>query len=78
MEMLKDYIKWGGPVFQSGKQLIFGINRHRTWQVIRDCARSAGLPALTSPEAGKQHGVSTHRLRDSFAVMAVQQDDSSG
>ncbi len=78
MEMLKDYIKRGGTVFQSGKQLIFGVNRHCAWQVIRGCARSAGLPALTSPEAGKQRGVSAHRLRGSFTVMAVQQDDSSG
>ena len=27
--MLKDYIRRGGPVFQKGRMLIFGINRHR-------------------------------------------------
>ena len=29
LEMLKDYIKRGGPVEKNGKQLLFGINRHR-------------------------------------------------
>ena len=30
-----------------------------------------------NPESGKVHGVSPHRLRDAFAVMAVQHDDST-
>jgi len=29
LEMLKDYIKRGGPAKRKGKKLIFGINRHR-------------------------------------------------
>jgi len=77
LQMLSDYIKRGLPVSRNGKSLIFGINRHRAWQVIRDCARRAGLPSLMNSETGKVHGVSPHRLRDSFAVMAVQQDDST-
>jgi integrase/recombinase XerD len=77
MEILRDYIKRGGPVSRHGKQFIFGINRHRAWQVIRDCAQRAGLPSLVNSESGVVHGVSPHRLRDSFAVMAVQQDDST-
>lgn len=55
---------------------IFGINRHRRWQIVRDCSRRAGLGQLVSPETGRQRGVSPHRLRDAFAVMAVRRDDS--
>ena len=77
LEMIRDYIDRGGPVFRNGKRLLFGINRHRAWQILRDCAGKAGLPSLLNPETGKVHGVSPHRLRDAFAVMAVQQDDST-
>jgi len=77
LEMLRDYIHRGGPVSREDKQLLFGINRHRAWQVITECARKAGLPPLVNPETGRVHGVSPHRLRDAFAVMAVQQDDST-
>lgn len=76
LEMLKDYIKGGGPVIKNGKRVIFGINRHRAWQIIKDCAERAGLPKLVNPETGKVHNVSPHKLRDSFAVNAVKQDDS--
>lgn len=54
----------GGPVTRSGERLIFGINRHRAWQMIRECARKAGLPNLVDPETGRVHGVSPHHLRD--------------
>jgi len=74
--MIRDYIKRGGPVPREGKMLIFGINRHRAWQVVRECAERAGLPDLVNPETGKRHGVSPHRLRDAFAVHAVKLDDS--
>ncbi len=74
--MLKDYIRRGGPVFQKGRMLIFGINRHRAWQVVRECTERAGLPDLVNPETGKVHGVSPHRLRDAFAVYAMKLDDS--
>ena len=77
LEMLSDYIKRGGPVSRKGKQLIFGINRHRAWQIIRECSKKAGLPSLMNSETGRIHGVSPHRLRDSFAVMAVQKNDST-
>jgi integrase/recombinase XerD len=76
LEMLRDYIERGGPVSRNGKMLIFGINRHRAWQVIRECADRAGLGKLVNPETGRVHGVSPHRLRDSFAVHAVKLDDS--
>jgi len=77
LEMLKDYIKRGGPVTRNRKELLFGINRHRAWQIVRTCAEKAGLPKLVNPETGRVHNVSPHRLRDCFAVMAVQQDDST-
>ena len=74
--MLKDYIDRGGPISHNGKRLLFGINRHRAWQIVRDCAIRAGLPRLINTETGKMHNVSPHRLRDAFAVMAVKRDDS--
>ena len=76
LEMLGDYIRRGGPVLKSGKRLIFGINRHRAWQIVKHCAEKAGLPRLTNLETGKTHNVSPHRLRDAFAVYAVKVDDS--
>ena len=75
--MLKEYVKRGGPVLRDGKKLIFGINRHRAWQVVKECAEKARLPKLINPETGRAHNVSPHRLRDCFAVMAVQRDDST-
>ena len=76
LEILRDYIKRGGPVTQNGKTLLFGINRHRAWQIIRGCADKAGLPKLINPETGRVHGVSPHKLRDSFAVHAMKLNDS--
>jgi len=76
LEMLQDYIKRGGPVNKEGKRLIFGINRHRAWQIIKECAERAELPKLINPETGRMHNVSPHRLRDAFAVHAMKLDDS--
>ena len=58
------------------KVLIFGINRHRAWQIVKECAEKAGLPKLINPETGKTHYVSPHKLRDAFAVHAVKLNDS--
>jgi len=74
--MLKEYIERGGPVLRDGKKLIFGVNRHRAWQIVKECAQKAGLPKLINPETGRVHNVSPHRLRDAFAVHAVKLDDS--
>jgi integrase/recombinase XerD len=74
--MLKEYIERGGPVERDGKRLIFGINRHRGWQIVNQCAMKAGLPKLIHPETGKLHNISPHKLRDAFAVNAVKVDDS--
>jgi len=76
LAMLKEYIERGGPVERGGRRLIFGINRHRSWQIVRDCAEKAGLPKLVNNETGRVHNVSPHRLRDAFAVHAVKTDDS--
>jgi integrase/recombinase XerD len=76
LAMLKDCIKRGGPVEKDGKALIFGINRHRAWQIVKQCAEKAGLPRLVNPETGKTHNVSPHKLRDAFAVNAVKHNDS--
>jgi len=76
LEMLRDYVKRGGCVSRGGKQLIFGINRHQAWRVVRDCADRAGFGELVNPETGRKHGVSPHRLRDAFAIRAVKLDDS--
>jgi len=76
LKMLEDFIGRGGPVSQKDSMFIFGINRHRAWQVVRDCARRAGLGGMVNSETGKGRGVSPHRLRDAFAVHAAKQDDS--
>ena len=76
LDMVRDYIDHGGPVLRDGRCLLFGINRHRAWQIVKDCAIRAGLGQLVNPETGRRHYVSPHRLRDAFAVHAVKQDDS--
>ncbi|MFC1999810.1 tyrosine-type recombinase/integrase [Chloroflexota bacterium] len=76
MLMLQEYIRDGGPVSRYGRRLVFAINRHRAWQIVRGCAERAGLPKLVNPETGRVHNVSPHRLRDAFAVCAIKVDDS--
>ena len=76
LTMLKNYIGRGGPVIRGDQRLIFGINRHRGWQIVRECAERAGLPKLVNPETGRVHNVSPHRLRDAFATHAVKLNDS--
>jgi integrase/recombinase XerD len=76
LKLLDEYIRRGGPVTKGGKKLIFGINRHRAWQIIKECAERAGLPMLTNPETGRTHNVSPHKLRDAFAVHAMKQNDT--
>jgi integrase/recombinase XerD len=76
LRILSEYVRRGGPVLRDGKKLIFGINRHRAWQIIGECAERAELPKLINPETGRIHNVSPHKLRDAFAVRAVKMDDS--
>jgi len=65
LAMIKEYVERGGPVERNGKKLVFGINRHRAWQIIKECA-----------ETGRVHNVSPHCLRSAFVVHAVKTDDS--
>ncbi|MFC2004256.1 tyrosine-type recombinase/integrase [Chloroflexota bacterium] len=76
LAMLREYIDRGGPVVRNGRKLIFGISRHRAWQIVKESAEKAGLPKLVNPETGRVHNVSPHRLRDAFAVHAVKLNDS--
>jgi len=76
LEMLAQYIRRGGVVLKNGGRLVFGINRHRAWQIVNECAERARLPKLVNPETGKIHNVSPHKLRDAFAVHAIKLDDS--
>lgn len=76
LEMLRDYIKRGGPIERNGKNLVFHINRHRAWQIISNLADKSNLPRLVNPETGKVHNISPHKLRDAFAVHAMKVDDS--
>jgi integrase/recombinase XerD len=76
LQMLQLYIYRGGLVKRDGKTLLFGINRHRAWQIVTECAERAGLPRLINPETGREHNVSPHKLRDAFAVHAIKVDDS--
>ena len=76
IEMIRDYVNRGGLVLRNEKQLLFGINRHRAWQIVRQCAQRTGLEDLLNPETGRTRGVSPHRLRDVFAVHAMKTDDS--
>jgi integrase/recombinase XerD len=76
VSLLSEYVAQDGPVSRNGRRLLFGINRHRAWQIITECAKRAGLPMLVNSETGKAHHVSPHKLRDAFAINAVKHDDS--
>lgn len=76
IKLIQEFIELGGPVNKEGRIYLFGINRHRAWQIIRSCAKRAGLDSLINPETGKPRGISPHRLRDAFAVHAMKTDDS--
>lgn len=72
MERLVDFIRR-----DKTQGLIFKIGRMQALKIVKDCARKAGVEELVNPETGKVRGASPHRLRDAFAVMAVQADDST-
>lgn len=76
LAMIKIYLETEGPVIKEEKSYLFGICRHRAWQIVRLCAEKAGLSVLRNPETGRTRGVSPHRLRDAFAVHAMKTDDS--
>ena len=74
LAMLKNHIN--GLPSGDNEFPLFRFNRHRAWQLVRDCARRAGLPLLVNPETGRVRGISPHRLRDAFSVHAMKMDDS--
>jgi integrase/recombinase XerD len=76
LNLLKEYVARNKPVSTDNTQPIFRINRHRAWQIVRDCAKRAGLPDLVNPETGRLRGVSPHRLRDAFSVHAMKSNNS--
>jgi integrase/recombinase XerD len=76
LNLLKEYFSRYKPVSADNTWPLFRINRHRAWQIVRDCARRAGLPNLVNPETGRVRGISPHRLRDAFSVHAMKLDDS--
>jgi integrase/recombinase XerD len=76
LEMLRNYITDKVLDGGSGSALLFNLNRHRSWQIVRNCARHANLPDLINPETGRVRGVSPHRLRDAFSVHAMKLNDS--
>lgn len=76
LEMLGNYITTNLVSCGNSPGFLFNLNRHRAWQIVRDCARKARLPDLVNPEAGQVRGVSPHHLRDAFSVHAMKLDDS--
>jgi len=71
MDRLVDFIRR-----DKTQGLIFKIGRVQARKIVKDSARKAGVEELVNPETGKERGVSPHRLRDAFATMVVQRDDS--
>lgn len=76
LALLNEYIGQTITLGPEESWRIFGINRHRAWQIIRECASRAGIGKLVNPETGQIRGVSPHRLRDAFSVHAMKLDDS--
>ena len=76
ISLLRQYLESGGGVVRDGKRLLFGINRHRAWQIIKNMAEKASLGSIINVETGKLHHVSPHKLRDAFAVHAVKCNDT--
>jgi len=76
LNLLREYVARNKPVSAGDTWPIFRINRNRAWQIVRDCAKRAGLPNLVNPDTGRVRGISPHRLRDAFSVHAMKLDDS--
>ncbi len=76
LKMLKSYTDNNNTADINGQTYLFEFNRHRAWQIVRNCAKQARIPSLVNPETGRKRGVSPHRLRDAFSVHAIKRDDS--
>ena len=77
LEILREYIKHGGPIGNNGNRPLFGLSREHAWLVVKNCASRAGLDQLVNRETGGVRGISPHRLRDAFAIHAIKLDGSS-
>ena len=66
LKLLTYYLGQKGYVERDGKLLVFGINRHRMWQIISGLARDAGLPRIRFQESGRLHRIGPDRLRDAY------------
>ena len=77
LDMLREFINRGGLVGVNGHRRLFGISRHRAWQLVKECATRAGLEKLVNRETGQVKGISPHRLRDAFATYAIKLDGSN-
>lgn len=75
LKMLKSYTDNNNMTDINGQTYLFGFNRHRAWQIVRNCAKQARIPSLVNPETGRIRGVSPHRLRDAFSVHAIKRND---
>ncbi len=76
LAMIREYISRGGPTNRDGKRLLFAINRHRAWQIVKTLGEKAGLPRIINTETGKMHYIGPHKMRDAFSVNAVKHNDS--
>ena len=50
LEVLREYIRLGGPMGNNGNRLLFGISREHAWLVVKNCASKAGLSQLVNRE----------------------------
>ena len=61
----------------SPRDRLFPISRRTAHRVVAEAARKAGLPPLLNPMTGRLRGVSPHRMRDAFAVLALKRDNTA-
>jgi integrase/recombinase XerD len=76
LDLVSEYIMQSRTESENGNEFLFCINRHRAWQIVKDCAAKVELPKIINGETGRVNNVSSHRLRAAFAVHAVRLDDS--
>lgn len=72
LKLITLYIRKGGITEVAGKRMLFNITRQRAWMIVKTCAEKAGFNELINPKNDKQHHVSPHKFRDSFAINAMK------
>jgi integrase/recombinase XerD len=70
LAMMREFTERGDPVLRNGRHMLFGISRHRGWQIVSSCADQAGLPNLVNPDTGKMHLLQQHLGHSSFNTTA--------